>query len=105
MITKDTVPLGGTGASTLVHLSGDIDILTAARLQQQLLNALCYSTGRLVLDLSQVTFFGADGLSVLISVQSRARARGVTLVLTGVPPRVSRLLRITGLDGHFPVKV
>ncbi|GAA3169700.1 hypothetical protein GCM10020001_114970 [Nonomuraea salmonea] len=55
------------------------------------------------MDLSQVTFCGAGGIGVLIGVQGRARARGITLALTGVPPRVARLLRITGLDHRFPV--
>ncbi|MFG6196525.1 STAS domain-containing protein [Nonomuraea sp. JJY05] len=105
MAVIDTAPLGGATASapTLVHLSGDIDIFTTARLRQRLLSTLDYSTDLLVLDLSQVTFCGAGGLGVMIGVQSRARARGITLALTGVPPRVARLLRITGLDRRFPV--
>ncbi|MEV5896027.1 STAS domain-containing protein [Nonomuraea fuscirosea] len=90
-------------APTLVHLSGDIDIFTTARLRQRLIDALGDSTGLLVLDLSQVTFCGAGGLGMLVGVQSRARARGITLALTGVPPRVTRLLLTTGLARHFPV--
>ncbi|MEV0386730.1 STAS domain-containing protein [Nonomuraea sp. NPDC050643] len=94
-----------TAAPTLVHLSGDIDIFTTARLRRQLINALGSSTGLLVLDLSQVTFCGAGGLGVLIGVQDRAKARGITLALTGVPPRIARLLRITGLDHHFLIMI
>ncbi|PRX53570.1 anti-sigma-factor antagonist [Nonomuraea fuscirosea] len=104
MTVIDTASLAGVSASapTLVHLSGDIDIFTTARLRQRLIDALGDSTGLLVLDLSQVTFCGAGGLGVLVGVQSRARAQGITLALTGVPPRVTRLLLITGLDRHFP---
>ncbi|GAA4528307.1 STAS domain-containing protein [Nonomuraea ferruginea] len=105
MTVIDTVPLAGAGASapTLVHLWGDIDIFTTARLRQRLINTLAHSTGLLVLDLSRVTFCGAGGIGVLIGVQSRARTRGITLALTGVPPRMARLLRITGLDHRFPI--
>ncbi|MEV4104780.1 STAS domain-containing protein [Nonomuraea sp. NPDC049649] len=105
MTVHDSAPLGRASASTptLIHLWGDIDVLTTARLSRQLINALDYSTGVLVLDLSQVTFCGADGLGMLIGVQNRARARGITLTLTGVPPRIARLLRITGLDHRFPI--
>ncbi|GGO71837.1 STAS domain-containing protein [Nonomuraea cavernae] len=105
MTVIDTAPLAGASASapTLVHLSGDIDIFTTARLRKRLITALDHSTDLLVLDLSQVTFFGAGGLGVLVGVQGRARTRGITLSLTGVPPRVARLLRITGLDRRFPV--
>lgn len=86
---------------TLIHLSGDIDIFTTAQLRHRLLDALSRTTGTLVLDLSQVTFCGAGGLAVLLGVQARARALGVTLALTGIPPFVTRLLRITGLAPHF----
>ncbi|GAA1661902.1 hypothetical protein GCM10009733_069500 [Nonomuraea maheshkhaliensis] len=86
---------------TLIHLSGDIDIFTTAQLRQRLLDALSRTTGTLVLDLSQVTFCGAGGLGVLLGVQARARALGVTLALTGIPPFMTRLLRITGLSPHF----
>ncbi|MEO3801924.1 STAS domain-containing protein [Nonomuraea sp. B1E8] len=105
MTVIDTAPLAGASASTptLVHLSGDIDIFTTARLRQRLINALDHSTDLLILDLSQVTFCGAGGIGVLIGVQGRARTRGITLALTGVPPSVARLLSITGLDHHFPI--
>lgn len=106
MTVIDTItPLSGAtvSAPTLVHLSGDIDIFTTAQLRQQLLNTLSYSTDLLVLDLSQVTFCGAGGLGVLLGMQGRAKARGITLALTGVPPHMARLLRITGLDHRFPV--
>ncbi|MFB4270496.1 STAS domain-containing protein [Nonomuraea sp. GTA35] len=106
MTAIDSAPLGepGTAAPTLVHLSGDIGLFTTARLRQRLINVLGSSTGLLVLDLSQVTFCSTGGLGVLIGVQGRARARGITLALTGVPPRVARLLQISGLDRRFPIR-
>ncbi|SEH03113.1 anti-anti-sigma factor [Nonomuraea solani] len=105
MTVIDTAPPSGASVSapTLVHLSGDIDIFTTARLRRRLLNALNTSTGLLVLDLSQVAFCGAGGLGVLIGVRQRAEARGITLALTGVPPRIARLLQATGLDQRFAV--
>ncbi|MGW0802520.1 STAS domain-containing protein [Nonomuraea sp. NPDC002799] len=105
MTALETVPLDDMTASapTLVHLSGAIDIFTTAQLRQRLLDVLGHSTDSLVLDMSQVTFCGAGGLGVLIGVQSRARAQGITLVLTGLPPHLARLLRIAGLDHRFPI--
>ncbi|MFB4274587.1 STAS domain-containing protein [Nonomuraea sp. MTCD27] len=113
MTVLDAAPLGEATASTsalasaptLVHLSGDIDIFTTARLRQRLINTLGHSTGLLVLDLSQVTFCDVGGLGVLIGMQGRARARGITLALTGLPPRVARLLHLTGLDRRFSMVV
>ncbi|WP_043621576.1 STAS domain-containing protein [Nonomuraea candida] len=89
--------------ATVVHLSGVIDIFTTAQLRGRLLDALGHSDRLLVLDLSQVTFCGAGGLAVLLGVQGRARAKGITLALTGLPPFMSRLLNVTGLGRRFPV--
>ncbi|MFI6318867.1 STAS domain-containing protein [Nonomuraea sp. NPDC050556] len=88
--------------TTTVHLSGAIDALT---LREKLLGALRHSTSRLVLDLSEVTFCDASGLAVLVDIQRRARAQGVTLALWAPSACVSRLLRITGLDRGLPVLV
>jgi anti-sigma B factor antagonist len=105
MIAIDRAPPAEVNASapTLVQLSGDIDIFSTARLRQRLIDALGHSGALLVLDLSQVTYCGAGGLGVLVGMQHRAQARGITLALTGVPPRVDRLLCITGLDRRFLV--
>ncbi|GAA5068212.1 anti-sigma B factor antagonist [Thermocatellispora tengchongensis] len=105
MTVTDTAPLGRAGPSspTTVTLSGDIDVLTSAALRQDLLATLRYSHSMLVLDLSQVSFCDASGLAVLIGIQQRARAQGVTLVLAAPSPRVSRILHITGLDRKLPM--
>ncbi|WP_327586447.1 STAS domain-containing protein [Nonomuraea sp. NBC_00507] len=105
MTVIDTVPFHGAtaSASTLVHLAGDIDIFTTAQLRQRLLNALSHSSSLLILDLSQVTFCSAGGLGVLLGAQGRAQARGITLALTGMPPFMAQLLRVTGLDRRFPI--
>ncbi|TDE28111.1 anti-sigma factor antagonist [Nonomuraea mesophila] len=105
MTVIDTAPLSGATASvpTLVHLSGNIGIFSTAQLRQRLINTLTHSSGLLVLDLSRVTFCGAGGLGVLVGVQGRARAQGITLALTGLPPFMARLLRSAGLDHRFPI--
>ncbi|WP_214318159.1 STAS domain-containing protein [Nonomuraea sediminis] len=105
MTAIDTTPLGGTGppAPTVVRLSGQIDIFTTRALRQRLLNTLSYSTSLLVLDMSQVTFFDAGGLGILVGLQNRAKARGISLALTGLTPFMTRLLRISNLDRRFPI--
>lgn len=105
MTIVDTAPFSETGASapTIVHLTGEIDIFTSKAMRRQLLNALRRSTGLLIVDLSQVTFCDAIGLAVLVGIQRRARAQGVTLALTAPRPQVFRLLHITGLDRGLPM--
>jgi anti-sigma B factor antagonist len=92
-----------TTVSTTVRPSGEIDIFSSKALRQQLLGALIHSKGRLVVDLSGVSFCDASGLAVLVGIQHRARAQGVTLVLTRPRPYMSRILHLTGLDRSLPV--
>lgn len=50
-----------------------------------------------VLDLKGVSNIDAAGLGVLASLRSWAKATGTELKLMNVPPRVERLLELTGL--------
>ncbi|GAA3442813.1 STAS domain-containing protein [Planomonospora venezuelensis] len=104
MTIIDTRPLdlAGPSAPTTVHLSGEIDLHTRGALRERLLAVLRYSTSLLVLDLSEVSFCDACGLSVLVGIQRRAREQGVTLLLSAPRPHMSRILRITGLDRSLP---
>lgn len=88
-----------------VYLSGEIDIQASTVLRERLLDALRSTTGLLVLDLSQVSFCDASGLAVLVGIQRRARAQGVTIALSAPSACVSRILRITGLDRSLPILV
>ncbi|MFI6739141.1 STAS domain-containing protein [Nonomuraea sp. NPDC050451] len=105
MSVLNTTPSAGprNRQPTTVRLSGEIDIFTSKALRQQLLNALRHSIGPLVIDLSQVSFCDASGLAVLVGIQRRASARGISLALTAPQPYTSRLLHITGLDRSLPM--
>ncbi len=58
--------------------------------------------GSVAIDLSSVLFMDSCGLTALIAVTKRARAGG-GLVLFGVRPAVHEILRLTRLDGIFPI--
>ncbi|MCF6466953.1 STAS domain-containing protein [Nonomuraea sp. MG754425] len=99
-MTSNAAPprAGDSVTPTSVRLSGEIDIFTSAALRGQLLDTLRTSTSVLVLDLSEVTFCDAGGLAVLVGIQRRARAQGITMTMTAPRPFMSRLLRLTGLN-------
>ena len=91
-------PRAGT---VVVAVHGEVDMLTApelaAGLEQQLDRA-----SALVVDLSEVEFFGAAGLEVLVQVQSETRQRGLSLRLV-VGPHLRRLLALVDLEGELCV--
>jgi anti-anti-sigma factor len=88
---------------TIAQLAGELDLASAPDLRERLLALLRPASGRLVLDLSRVSFCDASGLAVLIGTGRRARLLGGFLRLAAVPPEVSRVLRSTGLDQHLLV--
>jgi anti-sigma B factor antagonist len=93
---------GSDGGATL-RVQGELDISTADQLRRAVAPYL-EAGGRLVLDLSQVTFCDSTGLAVLVGFHKRLAAVGGGLELYAPVPRVLHLLTITGLNRVFPVR-
>ncbi|GLZ40180.1 STAS domain-containing protein [Actinokineospora sp. NBRC 105648] len=87
---------------TVVAVTGELDTHTAGRFKLALLD-LVEDGARLVVDLSDLDFIDSSGLSVFIAVHKRSVPRGAEVVLDRVPPFLSRILTITGLDQVIPV--
>ena len=81
-------------------VGGEIDASTAPTLEQAF-DDLPTGDGRVVLDLSDVSFIDSSGLRVLIALAGRADEQGRPLVLDRPSPAVARLLEITGLVELF----
>lgn len=82
-----------------VKVSGDVDLSTGAPLWAVLDSHLAAGRRFLRVDLSEVTFLDATALTGLTRIHSDALAQRGTVVLTGVGPRIARLIRLAGLDG------
>ncbi len=86
---------------TIVAISGDMDIASVPMLREQLLRLPRPRAGRMVIDLSGVTFCDASGLAMLVGASRRADLLGGVLRLAAPTPLVATLLRLTGLDSRF----
>lgn len=86
--------------SVLVRAGGELDILTAPRLSQQLdrAEAIVVPPAPVVLDLTGLTFLGSAGLSVLMAHHERCLALGSQLRIVPGGRAVTRPLNMTGLD-------
>jgi RNA polymerase sigma-B factor len=93
-----------TPAVVIIYVTGEIDMLTELSLQSSLKTVFATDPQRLIIDLSEVSFLGATGLSFLIRARQAAAEQGATLQLT-IPNRrlVTRLLTTTGLDRLFDI--
>lgn len=88
-------------ATTVLTAAGEIDLATAAELQQELSAAV--ATGDTVLDVTGVDFIDSTGLRVVISADEDARAEDRRFGLVVADGPVTKLLRITGVGEKLRV--
>ena len=101
--TQVSRPRPGT---VLLAVDGEIDTLTAARLQAGLDEAVDASRADgsgVVVDLSGVTFLASSGLAVLIGGARRLADLGSRLRLVAASRAVTRPLQVTGADALFDI--
>jgi anti-sigma B factor antagonist len=85
-------------AVTAVRLEGELDLAATEALRA----AVEAADGRaLVLDLRRVTFVDSAMLKELLRARAELSARGVRLVLAGVPRTVRRLFELTRTEDLF----
>jgi anti-sigma B factor antagonist len=77
---------------------GALDVTTAAAVRAELTDLLAVeTTDDLVVDLAGMGAFDTVGLGLLVGIHRQAQRRGRRMVLTGVQPRMMRVLAITKL--------
>lgn len=96
------------------HVAGPLDVTTAADLRAHLLAAIEELAAKplprrpngedFLVDLSGVDNVDMVGVGLLVGVHRQAGRAGCRLVLTGVPPRVMRLLTLTRLRRVLAVR-
>lgn len=97
------VAVGEEAGTTLVTLSGELDIATADRLTKALDGLSVEKGGRLAVDLSAVQFMDSTGLRLLIRANRTAGERGYEFaVVTGGSP-AKRVFELTKMDDHIKV--
>jgi anti-sigma B factor antagonist len=92
------------GNDATVTLAGELDLSTAPDLQ----DALAELTGEprtVVVDLSGLEFCDSTGLAALLGAHKALSDNGGTLQLLAPNPMLVNLVRITGLDDVFEVRL
>ena len=88
---------------TLVHISGSLDMATVDDSRTVLHTVLAAVGPRLVVDLGDLIFFDAYGLSALVSASHRAREHGGWVRLARVGDYQKNLLTMLRLTDLLPV--
>jgi anti-anti-sigma factor len=86
-----------------VVLTGELDISTATRLEDDLRRVEADRPELIVLDLQRLSFMDSTGLRLLISADARAREEGRRLAIVQGNEMVQRVLRLTRLDERLTI--
>ncbi|MGQ0775643.1 MAG: STAS domain-containing protein [Pseudonocardiales bacterium] len=85
-------------SDSVVVVAGEVDLATAPRLRQTILDLLAEDPPREIrVDLAEVSLLDSTGVFVLIDTYKRAKSRGVPLTVENPQPIVRRVLEICGL--------
>jgi anti-sigma B factor antagonist len=87
----------------VLHVAGEIDMLTAPVLDSMVARQLVSLPRLLVLDLSEVTFLSSSGLASLMAARDNAIEIGARLRLVCTGPMVLRPMEMTGLIDLFDI--
>ena len=87
----------------VVDVQGEIDIYTAPRLRELLIDLVSQGSYQLVVNLDKVGFLDSTGLGVLVGGLRRVRAHDGSLDLVCTQQRILKIFRITGLTEVFGI--
>ena len=91
------------GDRTIVEVGGEIDVYTAPRLREQLVDLVADGKYHLVVDMERVDFLDSTGLGVLVGGLKKVRAHDGSLELVCNQDRLLKIFRITGLAKVFTI--
>ena len=87
----------------VIDVRGEIDIYTAPRLRELLINLVSRGSYQLVVNLDKVGFLDSTGLGVLVGGLKRVRAHDGSLNLVCTQERILKIFRIAGLTEVFGI--
>jgi anti-sigma B factor antagonist len=88
---------------TVLEVGGEVDVYTAPRLRERLVELVDGGARDVVVDLGRVDFLDSTGLGVLVGALKRLRAANGTFGLVCSKEPLLKIFRITALDQVFPI--
>ena len=89
--------------STVLTVRGEVDVYTAPKLREKLVELVAKGRYHIVVDLEAVDFLDSTGLGVLVGGLKRVRSHGGDLVLVCTHQRIIKVFEITGLTKVFKI--
>jgi anti-sigma B factor antagonist len=86
-----------------LSIEGRLDITTASRLKEEILQRLETGARSIILNMAQVDFINSSGLGTLVSILKEVRSVGGRLVLSNLASYVEEIFEITQLSEIFEI--
>ena len=85
-----------------ISLTGELDIATADRVEQELQRVEAGDARSIVVDLAGLAFMDSNGVRLLLKAHSRSRENSNRLALRRGPATVQRVFKLSGVDDLLP---
>lgn len=99
-----SVELASTYPVAMVVVRGQIDLSNTHLVTELVDHVLRRKPLRLVLELSDVTFFGADGVNALLLMRRRSISRGTPMILSNPSAITCQALDVTGMAPYLCIE-
>jgi len=87
----------------ILAVRGEVDVYTAPRFREQLVDLVAQGRRRIIVDLEAVDFLDSTGLGVLVGGLKRLRSHDGELLLVCTQARILKVFEITGLTRVFSI--
>jgi anti-sigma B factor antagonist len=88
---------------TILAVKGEVDVYTAPRLREKLVDLVSQGHRHIVVDLDGVDFLDSTGLGVLVGGLKRLRSNSGDMSLVCTQARILKVFEITGLTTVFSI--
>ena len=88
---------------TVLSVTGEVDVYTAPRLREKLVELVSQGKHQIVVNLEGVDFLDSTGLGVLVGGLKRLRSHDGDLTLVCTQHRILKVFEITGLTKVFSI--
>ncbi|MGH9150490.1 MAG: STAS domain-containing protein [Acidimicrobiales bacterium] len=96
--------VGTENGVTVLAVKGEVDVSTAPRLREKLIELVSSGSRDIVVDLEGVEFLDSTGLGVLVGGLKRVRSHDGKLALVCTQRRILKVFEITGLTQVFDIQ-
>ena len=94
----------GDGDHLVVQLEGDLDVVTAGPVGDQLCSLVVFGEQVIEVDCTAVTFIESRGLAMMARVQRLANESGCRLSWRSLPLDALRTIHLSGLDEYLQIE-